>query len=333
MDLVRKIKLYRYRIQKYFKNRKFYQEVKKEKAKKYLFNKPVQNNSHFFDVYKNQKIFSNYINVLNSNFKLYRYLFAWIWGLLVILCIYIIIVSPYFRISPSKLIVERLDTITDVNIAYKSIENIYGQSIFLIDKNAIKKSLLNYQKNIKDVSITRLYPNWLKIIINSYGPQFFTQFAGIDKKYIVTSNWVLIYEKNIDKILYNLEIVDTNLIEAWFFDYKEWVPENTMKKIIYTRDLFKQIFTWRNISKLVYFKLENELHINLETGTKIIVELSDNIKNELAILKYYNDDNADILSSWNIVYIDVRIVNKVYACNEKIKCARNLARIYPSYYK
>lgn len=333
MDLVRKIKLYHYRIQKYFKNRKFRQEVAKEKAKRYLYNKPVQNWANFFDFYKNQKKFSNYINTFSNNIKLYKYLITWIWVLLIILCSYIIVVSPYFRISPSKLIIERLDTITDVNIAYKSIEDVYWQSIFLIDKNELKKSLLNYQKNIKNTSIIRLFPNWLKIIIESYSPQFFTQFAGIDKKYIVTSNWVLIYEKNIDKILYNLEIVDSNLIEAWFFDYKEWVPEKSMNQIIYTRDLFKQIFTWRNISKFVYFKLENELHINLETWTKIIVELWDNIQSELAMLKYYNDNNSDILSSWNISYVDVRIPNKIYACKEKTNCTKNLARIYSSYYK
>jgi len=333
MDLIRKIKLYRYRIEKHFKNRKFYEQVKKEKAQKYLFNKPEISHGSYFDIYKNKKVFSNYISVLNSNIKLYKYIFTWIWGLLITLCIYIIIISPYFRISPSKLIIERIDAITDVNIAYKSIENTYWQSIFLIDKNEIKKSLLNYQKNIRNVSITRLYPNWLKIILDSHKPQFFTQFAGIDKKYIVTSNWVLIYEKNVDKILYNLEIVDINLIEAWFFDYKEWVPENVMKKIIYTRDAFKQIFTWRNISKFIYFKLENELHINLETGTKIILELWDNIQNELAIVKYYNDNNADILSSGNLIYVDARIANKIYACSEKVKCNKNLSRIYPSYYK
>jgi hypothetical protein len=57
------------------------------------------------------------------------------------LTIYIVFISPYFRISPSKVIIERLDTITDINIAYKSIENVYSSSIFLIDKNEIKKSL------------------------------------------------------------------------------------------------------------------------------------------------------------------------------------------------
>lgn len=38
-----------------------------------------------------------------------------------------------------------------------------------------------------------------------------------------------------------------------------------MAKIIYTRDLFKDIFLNKNIAKFIYFKLENELHISLET--------------------------------------------------------------------
>lgn len=333
MDLIKKINLYKYRIQKYFKNRKFYQEVKKEKEKKYLFHKPEVTRGQFFDFYKNQKKFSGYISIMSENVKVYKYLIAWVWAFLIWICVYIIIISPYFRISPSKMIIERTDTITDINIAYKAIENTYWQSIFLVNEQKIKKDLLNYQKNIKNVSVSRLFPNWLKIILESYRPQFFTQFAWIDKKYIVTSNWVLIYENNIDKILYNLEIVDANLIEAWFFDYKEWVPEDAMKQIIFTRDLFKQIFVWRNISKFIYFKLENELHISLETWTKIIIELWDNIQNELAMVKFYNDNNWDILSSGNIIYIDARIPNKIYVCSEKNTCNKNLSRIYPSYYK
>lgn len=334
MDLIKKIKLTKYKIQKYFKNKKFRQEVKKEKSKKYLFKgNTSETKIPLFNIYKNQKKFSNYINQVANNVKIYKYLYFLLGWILILLVSYVVIVSPYFRISPSKLIIERLDTITDVNIAYKSIEKVYWQSIFLIDKNEIEKSLLSYQKNISHISISRLYPNWLKIIIDSYKPQFYTEFVWTDKKYILTSNWVLIYEKNIDKVLYNLEIVDNTLLEWWFFDYKEWTWNNQMQKIIYTRDLFKEVFTGKNIAKFVYFKLENELHINLETWTKIIIELNSNIDKQLAMLKYYNDNKKDILSSWDIVYVDVRIIWKVYSCTEKVKCFQNLSRIYPSYYK
>ena len=333
MDLIKVAKSYIFKLKKYFKNREFREKIKKEKSKKYLYSKSNRKVS-FFDVYKNKKrTFTNVLVVISNNSKKYKYQFLITWATLISLSFYIIFVSPYFRISPSKVIIERLDTITDINIAYKSIEDVYSSSIFLIDKNEIKKSLAWLQKNIFNVGVTRLFPNWLKIVIESYKPEFYTKFSGIDKSYLVTSNGVLIYEKNIWKMLYNLEIIDASLLENWFFDYKEWVDEETMKKIIYLRDNFKKAFQNKNIAKLVYFKTENELHISLDTGSIIIFELNDDLYRQIALLKFYNDMNKDNLSSGEIYYVDVRIIWKVFACKEKQVCKRNLSRIYGNFYK
>lgn len=333
MDLIKEAKTLVFKFKKHFKNKKFREHIKKEKSKKYLFSKNNKKMS-FFDIYKNKKrSFTSVLAVVWSNSKKYKYQFLITGATLIVLSFYIIYVSPYFRISPSKVIIERLDTITDINIAYKSMEDVYSSSIFLIDKNEIKKSLTWLQKNIFNVEITRLFPNWLKIIIESYKPEFYTKFAGIDKSYLVTSNGVLIYEKNIWKLLYNLEIIDANLLENWFFDYKEWVEESVMKKIIYLRDNFKKAFQNKNIAKLVYFKTENELHISLDTGSVIIFELNEDLYRQIALLKFYNDMNKDVLSTGEIYYVDVRIIWKIFACKEKQVCKKNLSRIYWNFYK
>lgn len=332
MDLIKKIRNASLRFRKFFKNKKFREEIRKEKSKKYLFAKNTSKIS-FFDLYKNKKRwFSLIIKSVWENWKKYKIQFVLMWLILISLSLYIIFISPYFRISPSKVIIERLDTITDINIAYKWVENYYWSSIFLINENDVKNSIVWLQKNLKNIEVSRLFPNWLKIVLESYSPQFYTKFVGVDKWYIVTSNWVLIYEKNLDKKLYNLEIIDINLIESWFFDYKEWVNENVMKKIILLRDLFKTTFSNKNISKFVYFKLENEVHISLESWVNLIFELNDNINKEMALLKFYNDTNKDILNSWEVFYIDVRILWKVFSCPDKIQCRKNLVRIYWNYY-
>ena len=332
MDLIKLTKKHILNLKKFFKNKKFREEVRNEKSKKYLYSKNVSKIS-FFDFYRNKKRwFSLIINSVWDKTKKYKFHFIIVWTTLISLSLYIIFISPYFRISPSKVIIERLDTITDINIAYKSVENVYSSSIFLIDKDDIKRSLIWLQKNLKNVEIERLFPNWLKIILESYSPQFYTKFSGIDKWYIVTSNWVLIYEKNINKKLYNLEINDANLIESWFFDYKEWINENVMKKIILLRDTFKNTFTNKNISKLVYFKLENELHISLDSWTNLIFELNNDIYKQMALLKFYNDTNKDILNSWEVFYADIRIPGKVFSCKDKVICRKNLVRIYWNYY-
>jgi hypothetical protein len=106
-----------------------------------------------------------------------------------------------------------------------------------------------------------------------------------------------------------------------------------MRKIIFTRDSFKEIFLNKNISKFAYFKLERELHIFLESGTIIILSLNDSLSKQLAFLKFYNDNYNDIISTGELIYVDARILSKIFVCKEKDICKRNLSRIYPSYYK
>jgi hypothetical protein len=51
---------------------------------------------------------------------------------------YILIASPYFQISPNRMIIERDDMYSDVNIAYKAVEPLYTHSLWTVDKTEIR---------------------------------------------------------------------------------------------------------------------------------------------------------------------------------------------------
>jgi len=87
----------------------------------------------------------------------------------------------------------------------------------------------------------------------------------MEKKYIITTNGVLIYEKNPSKKLLPIDIIDPTFVETGFFDYKEGIPEMYMSRILFARDTFLDRFTGVNIAHLAYFKVERELHISLES--------------------------------------------------------------------
>lgn len=318
-------------FKKFIKNYKFKQELKQEKSKKYLFFWK-KNDESYFEFYKNARKFTNIITFNKEDFKKYTYYYVIIWFVLIILCIYIVFFSPYFRISSSKTIIERLDTITDINIAYKSVEDFYWQSIFLINKSKIEDSIIKMQKNIWEVKITRLFPNWLKIILKSYDPLFNANIKKINKTYILTSNWILISSNNIEKNLLNIDIIDSSLEEFEFLNYKEWIDELNMAKINTIIKIFKENFSNKNITKLAYFKIEREIHIFLESGTIIILTLNEDINKQFAFLKLYNDNYKDILNTWELLYIDIRILWKIFTCMEKNICKQNLNRIYNNYY-
>lgn len=60
----------------------------------------------------------------------------------------------------------------DISIAYRTIEDLYGKNVFLINKEEIALSLKKYEKNISHITIDRLYPNGLKILFETYPSVF-----------------------------------------------------------------------------------------------------------------------------------------------------------------
>jgi hypothetical protein len=270
MTLARQIRNNIQKIIRLWKNRTFRKEIALEKKKRYLFDaqKETKAPPTLFTLFREKKrfyYFNTFINTFKEHRNHFRTSFLFISSFLVIGSCYVLFFSPYFRISPSKVIIERLDSITDINIAYRSIEDVYGASIFSIETNTIIEKLTNLQKNIKHAEISRLFPNGLKIIIQSYKPEFFVRFPTSEKSYILTENGILVYQKTNESNLYSLDLVDPNFTEMSFIDYKEGVSVEFMAFILRARDFFKSTFANMNISKFTYFKSEREIHVALES--------------------------------------------------------------------
>lgn len=74
---------------------------------------------------------------------------------------------------------ENLTDGIDMTIAYRTIEDLYGRNVFLINEEEIANSLKKYQKNIAHIRIDRLYPNGLKILLSSYPIPFELSISSI----------------------------------------------------------------------------------------------------------------------------------------------------------
>lgn len=302
MTLAKRIKNSAQKITRYWRNRKFRKEIALEKKKRYLFDTKNSRESSpslftFFREKKRFYYFNTIINILDQNKDRFRLSFILIGTFLIASSSYILFFSPYFQISPSKVIIERLDSITDINIAYKSIEDVYNTSILSVDTDMILGKLTSLQKNIKHVEVSKLFPNGLKIIIESYKPQFFVRFPDSEKSYILTSNGVLVYQKANDTNLYLLDLIDPSFTEMSLIDYKEGVQEEFMPFILRARDFFKTAFPTVNIAKFAYFKSERELHIILESGLIVLMRTANDTDNQILSLKAYNDKNKDFINS------------------------------------
>lgn len=279
--------------------------------------------------------------------KTYGYLMSMIWLVLILLCVYIIAFSPYFKISPNQVLVESTTPWVDISIAYRSLESIYWKSIFLIDEDVIAKKLKTSLKNLESVSIRRSYPNGMKILIMGSPILFDTTIVGIpEKKWWLSSNGVLIPANDMKetKAKYHLELISAPLIGDVFLQYKQVINEENMHTITRIFDIFTT--EWKDLwlSQSNYFVEENELHITLESKTKVIFALQDdtlekagemnpNIINQLITFRTYLTDNREKLKNGSIFYIDARIPGKLFVCSDRWPCLDNLILVYGEAYR
>lgn len=267
-----------------------------------------------------------------SNFNYYILL-----SILIISSILFIFFWSFFKIKIINII--KKDNITDINIAYKSIESIRWKHIFFIDKKDFSNKLITYQNNIKNIEINIILPNTLKILIESYKWIFKTTINN--KNYIITENGALIELKNNmqrdnsswkiknnNNILKNITII-SDLINNSFLDYKIFFSENIINTISNSVKKLEENIINIGIKNLTYYELERELHMKLKNNTLLIFSLDWEIDNQIKKALIFNKDFLHINNN-NIVYIDLRINNKIFYCLKETEtdCKANIKKIY-----
>lgn len=101
-------------VHRLFERRDFRSQIRKEKTKKYLFQRPASSHDVILktlsDPRKRFHFISTFYSKLESEKNRFSVFFSALGILTLLLSLYIILGSPYFRISPAKVIIERLDS-------------------------------------------------------------------------------------------------------------------------------------------------------------------------------------------------------------------------------
>ncbi|MCT4617059.1 MAG: hypothetical protein N4A38_02510 [Candidatus Gracilibacteria bacterium] len=249
-------------------------------------------------------------------------------GFLVLGVIYILFFSSYFAIN--AVYIERTDDLSNIDIAYNVVPDLYGKPILTINKNKIIKSLKDLQANLNKVEISRVYPTSLKILLTSYKGEFNTIING--KKYLLLENGSLVpggYKESLSSLKIHLEDEDTLSL----LGYSAFVNEKDITALSIIKQLFLKNFGSLEVESYDYFPLEREIHINLVgKNTKLIFDLVTDPKDQLNRLKLLMNEN----SLEELVYADLRIEGKIFYCGKKDerdwnnipKCQNNLEQIY-----
>lgn len=311
------------KIKNFLKNK-----FKKREKNKVLFN-PAKKT--FF---KKRNKFSIKINVekpaniIKKNYLIYLFFICFF----LISVIIFIIFWPIFRVEVIN--ITKKDSMTNIDIAYKSMEDFRFDSIFNMNKNIVLERLKDYQENIKNIDLNIDFPKTMNITVESYKQKF--NIVINYKNYILLENWSLIPTIKPSENLKTLEIIK-NIEKTKILDYKKIFNE---KEIIKIEELEKKVLeniAGIEISALKYYEKEKELHIILNKFTRLIFSLTANptIEEQIKNLAILDREKSPI--SWNDkVYIDLRIRWKIFFCSiywQKWKekeniCKANLENIY-----
>ena len=241
-----------------------------------------------------------------------------------ILILFLLFIGPFFRVKNIEIF--RQENISNINIAYQAVENIRGKRLLLINGKEIAKSLREYQKNIKEVSIKRVLPDTLSITIDSYRWKYNINLNN--KSFILTENGVLI-PTNFSSELKELIIGTLEYKISGILDYKQIFKSDSMRKIIYLEKKLSDNLLFLSFEDIIYFPTEREVHIIFNTWKRIIFDLESNIDEQIKNLLILHTEQFD-LTKTDLIYIDMRIKNKIFFClkEEEYQCNKNLENIY-----
>lgn len=245
-------------------------------------------------------------------------------SIILIATIIFIIAGPTFKIKNVNII--RTDDLTNINIAYKSIESIRWQHILAHSSTDLLNKFQKYQENIKNIQVKTILPNTLKIIVESYIWYFNTTIN--QKQYIITQNGTLIPSK-VNSELKTIQIIwefDNNS----FLDYKQIFKQQDIEVILNTIQTLEENIITLTIKDINYFITEKELHITLKNNTQLIYSLVNNMEKQIEKTVIFHTEKTNLEKN-DIIYIDFRVKNKVFYCEQESAsdCKRNLSDLYP----
>jgi hypothetical protein len=111
------------------------------------------------------------------------------------------------------------------------------------------------------------------------------EFPGAGRSYLLSENGILIPNRTKETQFPRLQIYSSELNESSFLDYKEAINPVTMGKIHDVAKVFSVDFASSIITSEVYYTTENELHILLENGIRIMFSLDNSLEKQLLSLK------------------------------------------------
>ncbi len=227
--------------------------------------------------------------------------------------IYALFFSDYFNIN--KYQVEEEGIVIDTNLEINRIlDGIQRKNLIMLDEQSIKESIFKDHPEIKSVQIKKILPKTIKVIIQKYPTvaNIVNTAAGIQKKFLVNSQGLLIEENNENPDLPYIKMETKELLKINnpILEEEKRSTER-LNYILSAISLFEEKFGIRILFTVLKTR-ERELHIYTEKYFYVMLDME---KGAPDVLKGLNDQLEKLKKSLPkldiykepLLYIDLRI--------------------------
>ena len=143
-------------------------------------------------------------------------------------------------------------------------------------------SLINaLQKNVTHVELDHIYPNTLRIVMESSPLLYSVKFPGAGRSYELSENGTLIPNRSGVSKLPKLILYSPELQESPFLDFKSIADSQTMTRIQFVTQILKSDFKIDAAKELIFYAVENELHVILKSGHRLMFMLDSTLSTQL----------------------------------------------------
>lgn len=234
--------------------------------------------------------------------KIKKFAIVLIFLVLIILGIYGVFFSSYFKVKEIKILDDLLES-ESLGLEIKSnLKSSLGKNIIFIDTNDLKETLLDSYPEIEEVQVEKDYPSKITIEFSQYPlvANVVNESSTMKKNYIINS---IGYAMKEDLESTNLPYIIVETDEP-LNPESPIIEANKLRYILETIIYFEDKFGMR-VVEVVYKKTPREIHLLTERDFNIWLDMQNpadeqlkKLKKALVKLDIYTED---------LQYIDLRI--------------------------
>jgi len=211
--------------------------------------------------------------------------------------------SSYFTIK--KITPSRTNPHLDIIAVQKSLEGYYGKNIIFLSIEDIKTRLIKDFPAFESVEISAQWPD--ELLVN---PQMSESVIIVEndvtKKFSVLSKSGVVLPVPADDSLPKLILKQR---ESFVDNQEELIQAQYMADIMAIPSFFEEHIETK-VVRMEYLEKAEELHLFTPSGTKIMLDMRQNMENQLRLLTY--NTGQFMLERDAIEHIDLRIPGAIY---------------------